>query len=479
MEIRQVTEARQVQTLSPQFILSQRLLQLTSMELVQEIEAELTENPALELIEVNTCPYCHMPMSKSRCENCGRKRDLEDEHLEQFISSKSMDYDRDGDYYEESAPEGDDDRKQIGNYYEQSGSFHDYVMSNFLSSDYPPELKDLGEYLIYSLDDEGFLIYDLEEIREKFDFGTEEVDKLVEIIKTLDPPGVGAQNAREALLIQLAVLAEEGKSDETAELIIRDNFEKLGRGRYEEIAESLGITVSKVHAALDFIRRNLNPYPARSYVGRTPENVGLAKPSIAIKYDGQTLSYEVLEMNDFQLQINRTYLDMYDRYQNGSSDISRSEVSHIRDYFRRAKFFLDSINQRKQTLEKIATALCEEQRDFLIKGLPNFNSSLTQGKLAEKISLHESTVSRAMSAKFVQLPKGEIVSFDFFFDSSVRPKEYIRNIIATEAEDSPVSDSDIKELLKQKGIDIARRTVAKYREEMGIASSFDRRRVKR
>jgi len=203
--------------------------------------------------------------------------------------------------------------------------------------------------------------------------------------------------------------------------------------------------------------------------------VSLPKPAIAIKYDGQMLTYEILELTSFQLRISKPYLEMYENYQTGGP-VSREDISHIREYFRRAKFFLDSIEQRRTTLEKIAQALCEEQKDFLTKGLPHFNASLTQGAMAEKIGLHESTVSRAMSGKYVAVPSGEILSFDFFFDSSVRPKEYIKNIIANEDAGNPVSDSDLRKMLASKGIDIARRTVAKYRESMCIPSSYERRR---
>jgi len=183
-----------------------------------------------------------------------------------------------------------------------------------------------------------------------------------------------------------------------------------------------------------------------------------------------------VELSDFRLKINRSYMDMYQSFRDGGG-VSRGEIAHIRKYFQRAKFYQDSIERRRQTLDKIARALCEEQRDFLINGLPNFNSGLTRGKLALKIEVHESTVSRAMSGKFIQAPGGDILSFDFFFDSSIRPKEIIKNIIAHEAPDNPISDKQIGEILMEKGIDLARRTVAKYREELRIPSSYERRRA--
>jgi RNA polymerase sigma-54 factor len=478
LEIRQLTDVRQIQTVSPQFILAQRLLQMTSMELLQEIRVELAENPALELVEVLTCPYCNRPMEGGRCEYCGQKLDLEDAKLEQFIQQKSMEYDRDDAMYEEPIG-GDEEDAPVGQFAQQPGTFHDFLMSGFLSTQYDKKLRDLGEYLIYSIDDNGFLKHDVDELKEKFGVGEGDIAGTIKIIQTLDPPGVGAAGPREALLIQIESLKDEDKGNPLAERIIAEHFENLGRGKYELIAEALGVPVSKVMEAQQYIRSNLNPYPARAYVGKTPEPVVLAKPSIAIKYDGRRLTHEVLEMADFQLRINRVYLDIYEKYQDGAQGVDRGEVSHIRDYFRRAKFFMDSIGQRKQTLEKIAQALCEEQRDFLIHGLPHFNDALTQGHLAEKIGLHESTVSRAMSGKFVSVPSEEILSFDFFFDSSIRPKDYIRNIVANEDLERPVSDAELVEKLAEKGIGIARRTVAKYREDMGIPSSYERRRIKR
>lgn len=483
MEIRQITDLRQIQTISPQFILSQRLLQLPSMELVQELRTELAENPALELVEVETCPHCDRPMEGDRCEYCGKKTDLEDEKLEQFIQQKSMEYDREEAFYDEPAGAGEEDPPEDWMQYAQrAGSFHDYLISNFLSTGYPKELRELGEYLIYSIDDNGFLKCDMEELKEKFGTSEEKVKEIVKIIQTLDPTGVGAENASGALLIQLRALTEEGKGSPLAERIIAEHFEDLGKGRYERIAEALQAPVSKVMETLQYIRRNLNPYPARAYMSdmsRTPEPVTLARPSIVVKYDGNDLTYEVLELSGFQLRINPAYLDVYENYLSGAANAGRAEIARIRGYFRRAKFFIDSVGQRKQTLEKIAQALCEEQREFLINGLPHFNDALTQGRLAEKIGLHESTVSRAMSGKFVQVPGDEILSFDFFFDSSVRPKEYIRNIVAGEAPENPVPDSELRDRLIEKGIDIARRTIAKYREDMGIPSSYDRRRIRR
>jgi len=475
LELHQQTTLKQVQTLSPQFILSQQLLQMPVTELLEELERELSENPALEMEQIPTCPHCERPMRGSVCEHCGRRNNPEEEENELFIRQQMMDYDPDQAPYE-AGPSGDyeEERAPVMQFATREGSFHDFLIHNFLASNYPPGTEELGKFLVRSIDEDGFMDIDVDRIKQLFEVDEETIESVRDVIKTLEPIGVGAMDAREALDIQLRELAGHGKKNELAETLIRDFFEDIGKNKLSKISRELSVTVPEINDALDFIRRNLNPYPGREYSDRRP--VQLAKPAMVIKYDGRRLTYEVIELSSFRLRVNRAYLEMYENYQKGGS-VSRRDMSHIREYFRRAKFYQDSIETRRQTLDKIARALCEEQSEFLIHGLPHFNSDLTQGRLAEKIELHESTVSRAMSGKFVQVPSGDILSFEFFFDSSIRPKEYIKNIIASESSEKPISDKEITETLRKRGIDLARRTVAKYREELRIPSSYERRRA--
>lgn len=478
MELRQEIGVRQLQTISPQFILSQRILQLTTLELRNEILQELTENPALEMEEVLTCPHCQRPLEGSRCEHCGRKLNEEPEKTEEdFIREQVMDYDPDEAVYS-GAVSNDEERPSFLDFYQTEGHFHDILLNNFYTADYPGDLRELGEYLIYSINDDGFLKMDRDHVRERFAVTDEQIDSVVRVIQTLDPPGIGAETPQQALLIQMNSLDAEGVRHPLARKIISEHFELLGHNRLAEIAAAERVSIADVTRALDFIRRNLTPYPGRALIRDPAEPIQIARPSMEIKYNGKKLSFEILELNDFRLRINSYYADSYRKYRRGLRDVSSGEVQHIREYFKRARFFLDSIRSRRDTLEKIAQALIDEQTDFLIKGLPHFNSDITQTRLAEKIGLHESTVSRAMSQKFVRIPSGEILSFDFFFDSSVRPKEYIRYFIGGEDTERPLSDSDLQHLLENKGINLARRTVAKYREEMAIPSSYHRKRAR-
>lgn len=634
MELRQEISIKQLQTISPQLIQAQRLLQVTTLELRDEIVQEMSENPALEMEEIMTCPHCHRPMEGYRCEYCGQKPGSADAENEQFIEQQILDYDPDEAAYSGAMQGGqDDDRPTFLDFYQQDGDFHEILLNNFYTLDFPAHWRWLGEYLIYTIDEDGYLRLDMDSLRaqalfvieilkhepsveggyrtaqtgrlmqwhriwalkdmhplvkrimqsffeERFDadfddlrelaaalessperdvrafydavnrgqvrdllaflsgdeqgrwiaaaqaaatlepsraqalddclmelYGDnleslitgareklipildsldQQVEHFIGIIQTMDPPGIGARNPREALLIQLNSLTTRDNDWDLAHRIIFERFEDLGKSRIPEIAAAFEVTAADVNRALDFIRRNLTPYPGHALIHRPAEPVQIAKPSIAFLYDGKKLSYEILELNDFRLRINPFYVDMYKKHQEGVAGLPRSDVQHVKEYFKRAKFFIDSIGMRRNTIEKIAKVLMNEQRDFLIHGLPHFNSELTQTKLAEKIAevsedhepLHESTVSRAMSGKFVQLPGGSIVSFAFFFDSSIRPKEYIRNFISAEDPEHPLSDSDLMEQLAAQGMELARRTVAKYREEMNIPSSFMRKRMR-
>ncbi|MEW5946470.1 MAG: hypothetical protein AB1742_09750 [bacterium] len=477
MELRQETSLRQTLLITPQLLLAQRLLQLPTIELRNEILREINENPALELDEVPTCVFCHRPIpdGETRCPECGRREpSQEDKELDRFMELHTSDYDwedaRQRSYYD------GDERSHFPDFISAGGSFHDYLLHNFHTLNYPKELEELGEYLVYSINDDGLLEFDPADARERFGVSDEQIATMISIIQTLEPAGVGARNPREALLIQLAALEQEGKTDPHARRVIAECFDRLGKNRLEDVSACLGIQAGEVRKSLDFIRANLNPYPGRAYVHAAAGGVEFVRPSIVIKYNGKKLTYEVLDLADFRLKINPHYGELYARQKNGDAVMDRDEAAHVKEYIRRAKSFLDGINIRRQTLEKIAAALCQQQRDFLINGLPSFNDSLTQSRLASLISVHESTVSRAMSGKFVRVPSGETLSFDFFFDSSVRPKEYMRNFILNENPENPLTDTETGRLLREKGFKLARRTIAKYREELRIPSSFQRRR---
>lgn len=481
MELRQDISLRQILTITPQMLLAQRLLQMPILELRDEVLTELSENPALELEEITVCPFCRRPLKGDRCTECGKKEATqEEEELNRFLEKHTQETEWEDAYYGKGQSDviRDDERSHFPDYIYTESSFHDFLLHTFRTMSFPEELRELGEYLVYCIDDDGLLNFDREHVKEKLSFDDEQIDLMVGILQGMEPVGVAAGSPREALLIQLRVLEKEGKEiPPGSRRIVTDYIEELGKNKLEEIARGLGLHMKEIEQARDFIQRNLNPYPGRAFLQQTPPDADFIRPSIIIKYNGKELTWEVLELTDFRLRLNTQYADLYKKHQGGSVRLKRDETEHLRDYLRRAKTFLDGISMRRQTLEKIAQALCDQQRDFLIRGLPDFNDNLTQSRLAALISVHESTVSRAMSGKYVQIPSRDVVSFDFFFNSSLRPKEYIRNIISKEEPESPYTDAELRKLLEEKGIRLARRTVAKYREELNYPSSFERRRM--
>ncbi|MFH1539489.1 MAG: hypothetical protein ABIH66_11055 [bacterium] len=476
MELRQDTSLRQILTITPQMLLAQKLLQMPILELRDEILTELSENPALEVEEVIVCPFCRRPMKGERCTECGKKESTtEEEELNRFLEKHTQDTEWEDVHY---GGHSDDERSHFPEYISSESGFHDFLLHTFRTMESSEELRELGEYLIYCIDEDGLLKFDREHAREKFEIDDGQLDRMIEILQGMEPTGVAAGSPREALLIQLDALEKDGKTIPAgARRIVTDYLTELGKSKLEEIAGALGISVKDVDKVKDFIQRNLNPYPGRAFLQQTPPDAMFIRPSIIIKYNGKELIWEVLELSDFRLRMNTQYVDLYRRQQKGDVKLERGETDHLRDYVRRAKTFMDGISMRRQTLENIAQALCDQQRDFLIHGLPNFNDGLTQSRLAAIISVHESTVSRAMSGKYVQIPSLDVVSFNFFFDSSLRPKEYIRNIIEKEDLKKPYTDAELNRLLQEKGIRLARRTVAKYREELNFPSSFERRRI--
>lgn len=474
MELSQHTSLKQVQTLSPQFILSQQLLQMPITELMQELSKELDQNPILELEEVSLCPSCKKPLTNKICENCGKNSESFNRETDDFIQHQVEDYGDDSSQYDSGLLQDNEQGNPLAMFTSRENTFHETLIYNFKSLDYPEGTEDLGEFLIRSITDDGFLEHEEQKTMELFGVSEETLEKVISVIQTLDPPGVGGRTPRESLLIQMRALEEDGKHDDVAKTLLTDYYNEIGKSMYQKVAAEMQLPISRIQEAMEFIRRNLNPFPGRAYMNREP--VQEAKPALIIRYNGRELVCDVVELADFRLRINRAYIEMFRNYR-ATGEISRNEMAHVREYFRRAKFFQDSIETRRMTLEKIGRCLCAEQKDFLIHGLPHFNTELTQGRLAEKIEVHESTVSRAMSGKFIRVPNGDILSFDFFFDSSIRPKEYIKNIVSKENAADPISDQKLCELLMEKGIAIARRTVAKYREELKIPSSFERRRI--
>jgi len=273
-----------------------------------------------------------------------------------------------------------------------------------------------------------------------------------------------------------------------ARAIVADHFRELGEHKFGDIAQALRITREEVQAAWDYIKENLNPFPAHAFAAGPDgtsiggRQVALRPDVIIFKNEQADFEVDVIESRRFSLRVNPVYRQLVGQLQAARSAgqqalaMSDDERTHIRQYVTRAKFFIDNINQRRQTIARITEVIVECQRDFLERGVQSLRP-LTRAEVGERIGMHESTVSRATAGKYVLLPGGQVIPFSMFFTASLGTKDVIKNIIDAEDRSRPYSDQEIVEKLRgEHGIILARRTVAKYREELQILPARLRKR---
>jgi RNA polymerase sigma-54 factor len=300
-------------------------------------------------------------------------------------------------------------------------------------------------------------------------------------IQAIEPWGIGARDVRECLLIQMDHLTEIGEEVPLqARAIVSEHLRELGEHKFGDIAQALRMTREDVQSAWDWVKKSLNPNPAHAFTaGPDGTSIGgrqvALRPDVVIfKNERGEFEVEVIESRRFSLRVNPVYRQLVAQLQAARSgaakmaQMSDDERQHIRQYVTRAKFFIDNINQRRQTIARISDVIVDCQRDFLEKGVQSLRS-LTRAEVGERIGMHESTVSRATAGKFVLLPSGQVIPFSMFFTASLGVKDVIKNIIDAEDRSRPYSDQEIVEKLRgEHGIILARRTVAKYREELQI-----------
>jgi RNA polymerase sigma-54 factor len=352
-----------------------------------------------------------------------------------------------------------------------------------LSAVIPAADYDIAEYLVGSLNSHGYLTVGVKDVGRALEVPEWRVEDVLDVLQSLDPPGVGARDLRECLVIQLREFEHRGEAPPIARKLLEGYLPELGEHHFAEIARELGVTTTAVKQAWRFIRANLNPYPAHAFesadlpdqgVAERDERSVLVRPDVVLRKTDTGYEAEVVEQRRFRFDVNGMYSDLYRRSRSSAPGkrvgLTDPERQHVREYASRARFFIDCVRQRWETLQVIADALIVFQRDFLDHGVRHLRP-LTRGELAEHVGLHESTVSRATAGKYVLLPSGRTVSFDDFFDGSLAAKDMLRELIESENRAKPYSDEDLAALMCERGLPLARRTVAKYREALGILPS--------
>ncbi len=467
---------------TPKQIAANYILQLSSFELQEVINQELQENPALDLEEQQVCPLCGQQLTGRVCLNCfglankpPRHGEIETEPLE---GTNLMQRDEEDEEFDPIVRA------------EAEQTLAEYLSWNVRVL-LPAGLLPTAEYLIGNLNDNGYLEgVMVEETARLMKVSVADVERVLRTIQSIEPWGIGARDTRECLLVQMHHLSEQGeKVSVHARQIVADHFRELGEHKFGDIAQALRITRDDVQAAWDYIKENLNPFPAHAFaagpdgtsIGRRA--VGLRPDVIILKNEAGNFEVEVIESRRFSLRVNPVYRQLVAQLQAARKagaaalPMSDDERQHIREYVTRAKFFIDNINQRRQTIARITEVIVECQRDFLENGIQALRP-LTRAEVGERIGMHESTVSRATAGKFVLIPSGQVVPFSMFFTASLGVKDVIREIIEAEDRGRPFSDQEIvQKLSNEHGIILARRTVAKYREELQILPARLRKRA--
>jgi RNA polymerase sigma-54 factor len=482
---------RQTQTLvlAPQLRQSLKILQVAALDLRSVIQEELQSNPTLEempmegeSLETSNADAGDKDPAADEGEgaapidgatDAAGKREEMDFSKEFEILSKFDDDWRDGQAGSRTYTAEDAERRQ--HFFDSlvsEQSLQEHLMRQAELAEISPAVVDAIRHLVSSLDDRGFLTQTPADVALQTGIPLEIVQQGVATLKTFDPAGIGAESLPECLLAQLAA---QGRGESLPARVVRDHFELLTRRRIPEIARKLGAPADDVQAAIEEIGR-LDPAPGRRFA---EDSNRVVVPDVTVEKDGG--EWKIILNNDYipRLRISNTYREMI-----AKGTLAKPERDYLRERIRSGKFLIDSIEQRQRTIERITREILIAQDQFFENGVAQLKP-LTMTRIADIVGVHETTVSRAIANKYIKTPHG-VFEFKYFFTpgyqaesgasvSNTSVKEMIADLVANEDKAGPLSDQDIVGQLLAKGITIARRTVAKYREELGILPSNLRR----
>jgi len=446
---------------TPKQIAANYILQMSSVQLQEAIAQELDENPALEMQELSSCPICGHPVTGNFCTEC-MPRKTQGEDGARLLTADDLPGDGANRLREE-----DDEFDPIARA-EADFTLEDHLTWN-LHALLPSRLHPVADHVIGALDSNGFLTQNDVDIASATGVKREDVETVLMAMKGLEPIGIGSRSITESLLAQVEYLREQAHVEVPAhaEAVIGKHLADLGERRFREVAAAIGATQRDVIGVWEFVKSNLNPYPTAAFTAAVSGDHSrpIIRPDVLIRDIDGELTVEVVESRRFALSVAPIYSSLSSKLR--SSETTEDEKQHVRQYVGRAKFFIDNINRRRATIQRIAECLVDRQRDYLVQGVQHL-VSLTRAEVGEIIGMHESTVSRATAEKYVMIPTGEVVPFSHFFTASLGIKDQIKRMIETEDAHHPYSDQEIADALAELGVALARRTVAKYRDELQI-----------
>jgi RNA polymerase sigma-54 factor len=465
-----------------------KLLQMTRMELETVVAQELEQNPILEEIEEGIdeeeaapAPEPEVAAIESEVRpdaEVAQREKLEQVALEAYLGDAwGDDGFEPGEWEEREAP-------PIENTLTREPDLYDHLLWQIHMSDFAPRERELAELIVGNLDPDGFLVASVEEIarlaseEDGAECSEAEVAAVLDRVRRLDPPGVACANLRESLVLQLDLLEEP--EDSIPRKILAEHWDAFLRRQYAQIARALGVPLPELEPAIERIKA-LETKPGRRY---TNERAHYIEPDVHVLKVGEDY---VIQLNDDglpRLRISRSYRRMLQQMR---AEGRQSEAQQfISEKMRSAVWLIKSLDQRQRTIYKVADSIVRQQREFLDRGI-DYLRPMVLRDVAEDIGMHESTVSRVVSNKYMHTPRG-LFPLKFFFHSgidrdygedisSLTVKRKIKQLIESEDPRHPLSDSELMRILNREGIQIARRTVAKYRDELKLPSSADRRRI--
>jgi RNA polymerase sigma-54 factor len=445
-------EARAIQTV----LAVNAILPLAVPELLARVEQELQENPVLERVPV-PCPQCGQPVEGVPCPRCG--------HSPVAVWRRWDPAPR--------AVQPEDDRPSALDRTAAPANLLDSLEAQLRVNVHDPRVLQVALHLVGYVDARGYLDADLDYVAAELRV-PRRVEEALRALQACEPAGVGARDVRECLLLQLE-RTPDAPERRLAQALVAHHLEALARGQYSAVAAALRVRVEDVYGAVRYIRRHLVPHPADAFYSEhggdrvRPEE--LAVPDVAIHRTADGYRVELVGAAATQLRVHPLVRQAL--LQGG---LSPEERERLRAQVRRGRLFVEALRRRNTMVYRCAEYLVRYQREFLDRG-PAYLKPLTLSRLAEALGVWESTVSRALGGKFVQMPDGRVVPFEVFFDSSLPVRERIRELVAQEDPAAPLTDEQLAERLRAEGFPVARRTVTKYREMARIPSARARRRA--
>jgi RNA polymerase sigma-54 factor len=473
MAIQQKLHTKLVQKLilTPSLQQAIKLLPMSTLELVDMLNQEMVENPLLEEVpteELQPAETAAAPEKTDAETLPAQKNDTWDDQDFEYFFGEYLD-----DGYRPRTPQEVKELPPIENTLSTTSSLSDHLLWQLSVADDDPLLREIGSAIIGNLDDDGYLVASVEEIAAMGDWPPAEVERALSVVQGFDPIGVAARDLQECLTLQLRHLGLEGTPTEK---IVSEHLRLLQNHQVPEIARKLGLPIEELKHHIEIIR-HLDPKPGSRY---NPAPSQYVIPDVyVVKVEDQYVAM-LNEEGLPQLRISPHYRRLLDK----GADNSEETRAYVKEKFRSALWLIKSVDQRQKTIHKVATSIVNFQRDFLDHGIEHLRP-LVLRDVATDIGMHESTVSRVVNNKYMHTPQG-VFEMKFFFHSgisssygesvsSVTIKQRIRKIIETEDARKPLSDSKIVSILQKEGLMLARRTIAKYREELKIPTSNQRK----